>query len=50
MAYNETYSSSDAPTAAIDLVVTILAMLATFGGLIALVMLYRWFRGKGKLI
>jgi len=46
MAYNATYAASDAPTATIDLVVTILAYAATFGGLIALVILYQWFRKK----
>ncbi len=44
MAYNETYSATDAPVVVIDLVVTVLAILVTFGGLIGLGMLYKHFK------
>ena len=50
MAYNETYTASDAPVAVIDLVVTVIAMAATFGGLIALVILYGYFKKKAPRI
>ncbi len=46
MAYNATYVASDAPVAVVDVVVTVLAMFATFAGLLALVLLYNWCRGK----
>ena len=49
MAYNATYSASDAPAAVIDIVVTILAYAALFGGLIALVLIWGFFKKKGAV-
>ncbi len=47
MAYTPEYVASDAPNAVIDIVVTIIAFAATFGGLIALALLYKWFKKSG---
>ena len=46
MAYNETYTSTDAPAVVIDLLVTVIAVAVGFGGLIGLIILLRWAKGK----
>lgn len=49
MAYNETYTASDASTAIIDLGVTAIAAMVAFGSIIGLVLVYRWLKGRKTL-
>jgi hypothetical protein len=46
MAYNETYATADTSKVVIDLIVGIGSAIFSFASLIALIMLYRWLRGK----
>jgi len=50
MGYNATYSASDTSLVVIDLIVTIVVVLVSLGSLIGLVLLYRWFTGKKKVL
>lgn len=46
MAYTPTYNSDDTSPIAIDLLGGILVSIGSFAGLIGLVFLYRWAKGK----
>jgi len=49
MAYANTYDASDTSLVIVDLIVTVFVAVVSFGTLIGLVILYRWFQGK-KLV
>jgi len=46
MAYNNTYETADTSAVVVDNIVGIGAAIFSFASLVALVMLYRWLRGK----
>ena len=48
MAYNETYTSSDASLVIIDFGVKVGVALVAFASIIGLVLLYKWFRKNGR--
>lgn len=48
MAYTPTYDSSDIPSVVIDFLGAYAVQIVAFAGLIALVMLYAWFKKNAK--
>jgi hypothetical protein len=46
MTYNATYAAGDVSAAVIDNIVGILAAVFSFVSIVALVMLYRWLKGR----
>ena len=46
MTYQATYEASDTSLVIVDLIVTVFVAIVSFGTLIGLVLLYRWFQGK----
>jgi len=50
MAYTETYGSEDIAPVTIDLLVSIFAGLVGFASLVAIVLLFRWLKGKNVKI
>lgn len=45
--YNATYEADDTSLVVIDLIVTVIVGFVSFGTLISLIMLYRWFKKQG---
>lgn len=48
MAYSPTYTSSDIPAMVIDFIGVYTVQLIAFAGLVALVLLYAWFKKNAK--
>jgi hypothetical protein len=49
MVYTQVYNASDTSAAAIDLIVGILAAIASLGTLVGLVLLYKWMTKNGGI-
>lgn len=46
MAYNESYATGDTSKVVVDLIVGIGSAIFSFASLVALVLLFRWLKGK----
>lgn len=46
MAYNATYTASDAAPVVLDLGVSVVVGLVAFASIVGLIMLYNWMKGK----